>query len=452
MTCVEAVDTIEDADGNKQPIINTYTYIDADVLKHTSVHECWRCYFTAEQDGEKIENKFAVGDQAKCQVFNAKAGVYNKISNKYYWRLVVGVGEDYIDISKTDCDAGSDIPEAGDKIVHEGNRADKDRQNVVVISSVDTFSPDIVLYERIDSYSSTDKDVVSMGVDKTTGRAYLNVYGDQYVGDRDGSTYMKYDAGEKVLTIKGRLDVESTIGDKPINEYIKEQAGEVDMTEINNLINAVRDDLQSQIDGAIETWFFSDVPTLMNAPANEWTTNEERNVHLGDLYYDKDTGKAYRFQMDGDTYVWQEITDTDIQSALAAASKAQATADGKMKVFATQPTTADEYNVGDLWVNATYGTQYKNDIPRCVTSKAAGVAFNIAHWGLASRYTDDSSLEVFKSEYQNTINIINSQIDEKAETWYQATDPATGWTTTDEKAEHAGDLWYNTTPIPRMSL
>lgn len=393
MTCVKVTDTITGEDGTEQSITNTYTYTDVDGVEHTTTHECWRCYFTAEQDGEKIENKFAVGDQAKCQVFNAKAGVYNKISNKYYWRLVVGVGEDYIDISKTDCDTGSDIPEAGDKIVHEGNRSDKDRQNVVVISSVDTFSPDIVLYEGINSYSYTGKDVVSMGVDKTTGRAFLNVYGNQYVGDRDGSAYMKYDSATKTLTIKGRLDVTSTVGDTPIDQYIKEQAGELDMTEVTNLINAVRDDLQSQIDGAIETWFFSGVPTLTNAPSNEWTTDEVKNVHLGDLYYDKDTGKAYRFQMDGDAYLWQEITDTDIQAALEAASKAQATADGKMKVFASQPTDADEYNIGDIWVNATYpadGSIFNNDIVKAIANKTAGAAFSIAHWQLASKYTDDA--------------------------------------------------------------
>lgn len=434
----------------EQAVTATYTYTDSEGVSHTSTHECWRCYFNAEQEGEKIQNKFVVGDQCQCRVFNARTGTVNKLSNKYYWRLIVGVGEDYIDISKTDCDAGSDMPEEGDVIVQLGNRDDRDRQSAVVISSVDTFSPDIVLYEGIDSYSYEGKDMVNMGVDKTTGKAFLNVYGNQYVGDRDGNAYMKYDAEKKTLTIKGKLDVTSTIGDKPINQYIQEIAPSVDMTEINNLINGVRDDLQSQIDGAIETWFYEGVPTLTNAPANEWTTDEMKNVHLGDLYYDKSTGKAYRFQKDGDTYLWYGITDTDILSALEAANKAQSTADGKMKVFSSQPKDSDEYNVGDLWVNATYGTQYNNDILRANTKKAAGVAFNISHWGLASKYTDDSALNTFITEYTEQMQSYKTQLDGKVETYFYAYEPTTanapanGWTTNEDKQAHAGDLFYNT--------
>ncbi len=65
---------------------------------------------------------------------------------------------------------------------------------------------------------------------------------------------------------------------------------------------------------------------------------KDKDTHLGDLYYDNKTGKAYRFAKDGNTYKWTIITDTDIAKALSDASKAQETADGKMTVFATQPT------------------------------------------------------------------------------------------------------------------
>ena len=113
-----------------------------------------------------------------------------------------------------------------------------------------------------------------------------------------------------------------------------------------------------------------------------------KNVHLGDLYYDGN-GKAYRFQMSGISYVWQVITDSDITKALADAKKAQDTADGKRRVFVTTPSNASVYDIGDLWVNATYGS-YKNDLLRCKTSKQANAQFSIEHWELATRYTDDT--------------------------------------------------------------
>ena len=107
----------------------------------------YRCYFqTKGADGsEEIFNQFAVGDQAICQTFNAWG-------SKYYWRLVVGVGEDYIDLSKTDCDEGSGVPEAGDRIIQMGNRDNADRQNAIVIAAHGDNSPYIVQYKGINNF------------------------------------------------------------------------------------------------------------------------------------------------------------------------------------------------------------------------------------------------------------------------------------------------------------
>lgn len=165
------------------------------------------------------------------------------------------------------------------------------------------------------------------------------------------------------------------------------------MGNFSNIISnsQIISDLQNQIDGAIETWFYEGVPTLGNVPAEEWKTDSDKNIHLGDLYYDTSTGKAYRFAMvDNNIYKWLAITDTDIAKALETASKAQETANGKMKVFCQQPTPP--YYEGDLWVNATYpqdGSVYKNDILRCTTGRTFG-AFNINDWTLSSKYTDDT--------------------------------------------------------------
>lgn len=185
-----------------------------------------------------------------------------------------------------------------------------------------------------------------------------------------------------------------------VKDYIDNAVGEVntkvddaisDLSENISFVNQLSKDLEAvknQIDGAIETWFYEPVPTLSNEPAVNWTTNEDKNVHLGDLYYDGN-GKAYRFQVSGSKYTWQVITDSDITKALADAKKAQDTADGKRRVFVTTPSNASVYDIGDLWVNATYGS-YKNDLLRCKTAKQANAQFSIEHWELASKYTDDT--------------------------------------------------------------
>lgn len=355
----------------------------------------YRCYILTEQDGDKIENRFKVGDQASCQMFNAKEGVENNISNRYYWRLVVGVGEDYIDLSKSDCDAYSDEPMPNDVICHRGNRNDIDRQNFIEFSSVDSFSPSITLYQGVNNYSLTDKEVIQFGVNKVTGKSFMNVYGDMYVGNRDGSSFIQY-TPENGLILKGTLDINTNFGNKTLKDTINEagNAYKEDLSSLQSSINKDIDNLQSQIDGAIETWFFDPIPTLTNSPASSWTTNEERNKHLGDLYYSGE-GRAYRFQLNSESgsYYWNEIVDTDINKALENAKKAQDTADGKRRVFVSQPTNSQAYDIGDIWVNATYpsdGSTYKNDMLRANSKKAEGEPFSIEHWTLASKYTDDT--------------------------------------------------------------
>lgn len=194
-------------------------------------------------------------------------------------------------------------------------------------------------------------------------------------------------------------------------------------------------DLQSQVDGNITTWFESGIPTLTTPPASEWTTDTLKNEHLGDLYYDKDTGYAYRFAFCDGSYTWITILDNDVAEALKIANEAKDTADGKRQVFVSTPTVP--YDVGDLWL-------YNDELYVCTT--ASTTTYNPAHFEKATKYTDDSALRSFvEGEYADDLQQINSQIDQKAETWYQSADPALNWTTTDLKKLHVGDLWYNTT-------
>ena len=353
--------------------------------------KAYRCYFLAEQDGDAVDNDFAVGDQVRSESFNVRKGTYHKAGNHFYWRLVIGRDEDpvelegkkyhYIDLSDTDCATASDVPAKGDVLNQCGNTTDVERQNCLIFSAVDTYSPSISLYHGINSYSFANREYVEYGVNKQNNKAFFNVYGDMYVGDRptkengyEGSSYIRYDSSTKQVSVKGKISAKSTVDGKELSQYFK-KIGE----------------LQNQVDGAIETWFYDGVPTLENAPAISWKTDKDKEIHLGDLYYNNKTGKAYRFAKDSNTYKWTLITDTDIAKALSDARMAQETANGKMKVFSVQPTTP--YQVGDIWVNATYpsdGSTYKNEVLRCQTNKAAGSQFAIGDWIKASKYTDDT--------------------------------------------------------------
>lgn len=390
--------------------------------------KAYRCYFLAEQEGDAVDNDFAVGDQVRSESFNVRKGTYHKAGNHFYWRLVIGRDDEpvelegkkyhYIDLSDTDCATASDVPAKGDVLNQCGNRTDVERQNCLIFSAVDTYSPSISLYHGINSYSFANREYVEYGVNKQTNKAFFNVYGDMYFGDRptsannyEGESYVKFDSETKKVTIKGDLDIKSTYDGKTLDKYITEKS--LDKNAVETIIKKSQTiiDLQNQIDGAIETWFYDGVPTLKNAPAISWKTDNDKKTHLGDLYYDNKTGKAYRFAKDGSTYEWIIITDTELTKALkdssqalkdaAAADKkangAQATANTKRRIFGSQP--VPPYDVNDMWVNATYpndGSTYKNEILKCSTAKAEGEKFDIADWKLASKYTDDTKAEEAK--------------------------------------------------------
>ena len=376
--------------------------------------KAYRCYFLAEQEGNAVDNDFAVGDQVRSESFNVRKGTYHKAGNHFYWRLVIGRDEDpvelegkkyhYIDLSDTDCATASDVPAKGDVLNQCGNRTDVERQNCLIFSAVDTYSPSISLYHGINSYSFANREYVEYGVNKQNNKAFFHVYGDMYFGDRptsannyEGDSYVKYDSETKKVTIKGDLDIKSTYDGKTLDKYITEKS--LDKNAVETIINKSQTiiDLQNQIDGAIETWFYDGVPTLKNAPAISWKTDKDKETHLGDLYYDNKTGKAYRFAKDGSTYKWIIITDTELTKALKDSSQALKDAKSKRRIFGSQP--VPPYDVNDMWVNATYpndGSTYKNEILKCSTAKAEGEKFDIADWKLASKYTDDTKAEEAK--------------------------------------------------------
>lgn len=428
---IEQTPILSMADGN--PILladgSELQLMDKETVDNGVPEGVYRCFFLAEQDGVEVENRFRAGFQVQSKNFNIqKPGEYQQVANHYYWRLCVGASKEpinvgiyklhYIDLSMADCDTGSDIPAKGDTVAHLGARikwkgidnkdvtdeSNIDAQNAIVFSSTDVFSPSVTLYHGIDSYSYLNKEYVEYGVDKTNNKAFFHVYGDAYIGDRDGNSFVKFTQGEGV-ELKGKLSVGTTIGNGDTIEDALKKASEKyieDLDPLKEYIKQEIDNIQNQVDGAIETWFYDPVPTLENLPASDWDTDEKKNNHLGDLYYSKE-GKAYRFQYEQEKgWYWNAITDTDIVKALENAQKAQDTADGKRRIFVRQPQNSDAYDIGDMWVNATYGSTYKDDMLRANTSKKAGEAFSISHWELASKYTDDTLAQEAKKIAEET--------------------------------------------------
>ena len=506
----------------------------------------YKCYFDTNHGSEPV--LFHVNDQAMGRRYDI-----GTTTDNYFWRLVTEVGEDYIVLSKTDCDPTSGAPAVGDKVITVGNRYDVQRQNVKISTTIGENRDE--WYAGISSYNLDNKLVTVVGVkDGKVGiwtengyfsgeihitggqgldnleeweevarqisdawakavKAETDAANAQYTADaaalqaerielqlkRINSDTVLDITEKKVIrtewiTINGREDLDRT-GNKgsyfktrnlydqyaslggrvlfsyngveytfngaeytyksiglsaldaaylALREYLRE-VGLNDRTtdfegfdrqrmadlltayydaekQVNdNITAAVKErieqakaevlqelagfqeaiegqleEMQDVIDNTIETWFMDGAPSLVSLPASDWNTDELKKRHLGDLYYDNLTGYAYRFQYGDNKYFWKYIEDSALAKALAAAARAQDTADGKRRTFLSQPTAADAYDPGDMWLHATVG-DYTNETLVCITAKVSGVSFSAAHWSKASKYTDDTVANAAKS-------------------------------------------------------
>lgn len=400
-------------------------------VEETSDKTAYRCYFANAQDGQTIVNMFVVGDLAICESFNVLSGdTAENITNKYYWREVVGVGTNYIDLSKTKCDEDSDEPQSGDVICQLGNISDASRQGAIVLSAVESDAPSVTLYSGIDTYSYAGKDYIRFGVDDETNEPFLAVYGSMFFGDRDLSdpdaTFITYQQkeGESRKRVHIRADVTFGAGSEGLSNLTEWQDMEANVSsavdaasnaeqtansaqqtadEASRKANEAKDyidntlpveiaDINKRLDGVVENWFYPYSPTLENEPAVSWINDGEQAQHVGDTFTNTqpyvddsttpDAGKSWRWVNEDGSYKWTVIADSDAVKALQEAAKAQDTADSKRRVFTVEPTTP--YDVGDIWTQGPSG-----DIMRCIKSRLSG-AFDVSDWGLASKYTDDT--------------------------------------------------------------
>ena len=190
----------------------------------------YRCYFLAN-DGEKaIENRFRVGNLVRSQSFNIKSGVYENVSNHYWWRLVTAVGDNWIEVSVNHCDEGSDIPKEGDVVVQLGDISDTDFQSAIVLSAYGDGAPSLIFYQGINSYSLSGKDIVTIGYDRVKKEGYFNVYGRAYIGNREQTNYLSLSDGKLV----GRFSELMLSSGKSVVEVAKDEISlELEDTGIN---------------------------------------------------------------------------------------------------------------------------------------------------------------------------------------------------------------------------
>lgn len=278
---------------------------------------------------------------------------------------------------------------------------------------------------------------------KNPGRLVSLTYGSSTINGRfirtgriesnAGSCYFDLDNNE----IGGVIKFVKNDGSTGNVSDVDDKADEV-KDYINNTLPGILNEMQSQLDGQIEQFFYEYDPTTSNAPAKDWTTTQLKEEHLGDLFYNTTTGKVFRWVKNGNVYSWQELQDSEVAQALALANDALALAGTKRRIFVSTPTTP--YDVGDLWVQGSTG-----DIMRCRTARASG-NYNAADWVKACKYTDDSGLTNFiNNSFNPKVTDLTNQIDGKIESWFQTSDPASAWTTTALKKKHVGDMWYSST-------
>lgn len=312
----------------------------------TMEHGAYRCYFnsTDPYDGTKVRNKFQVGDFAYCQTFNLVRNAEGKFTNQYYWRLVVGVGEDFIDLAKyevvdgeeqipadsTSVAVGSLRPMVGDKIVQRGNLWDVDRQTVLELAGSGSNAPYIRGLNNIDSFGAVDKATnVSFKLDGKDnyirGDIQLVSYGNswatdvfdnidedtKYTKDSLHAAGIKLDGENSNITLtadttvirngRGTTIAMFTTEEPSGNVYFQTSLIKADELEVNKVkcvdkngktLRTINED-----DNGLDRYYYSDGKVLME---QQWITDSKgRNIGITTTHYDTEGVADWVMAMDG---------------------------------------------------------------------------------------------------------------------------------------------------------
>lgn len=354
--------------------------------------DAYRCYMeTTDDSGNTIYNQFIEGDQAYVQTFNLITDENGNTTNHFYWRLVTGVGDNFILLSKTVCADGSTIPMAGDNIVQLGCQDGSHPERMVAV--IDAGAGDDAPYYRqfvgIRDFSLPEPETQLKPNDNIISGKIIfqeGSYGLSKTAEWGGIQQMGITANQALLMAGEVSDELSSTQD-----YIAELNGEIGV-------------LNKRLDGVVENYFYEGTPTTRNYPVNSWVTDIDKINHIGDTYTnineyqnadgsikDNNAGKSWRWcqctdetitdyveveDADGNSYRlhWHPIADSDAVLALQKAATAQNTADKKIRTFVVQPTPP--YAVGDFWYDGD--TRLKV----CITARATG-SFNANDWKTA---------------------------------------------------------------------
>ena len=202
----------------------------------------YRCHFLADDGDTAIQNLFRPGNLARSQSFNIKEGVHEGVRNRFFWRLVTAVGDDWIELSATHCAEGSEIPQEGDVVCQLGDISDPDYQSAIVLSAFGDGAPYLTFYQGIDSYSLSGKDIFTIGYDSVKKRCFLRGYGDMYFGDRGRTSYIEY-TQEDGLRARGKFLLESG---EEIGSKISAMEGQISLKVGKDQLKATGIDIDSK--------------------------------------------------------------------------------------------------------------------------------------------------------------------------------------------------------------
>lgn len=280
----------------------------------------FRCYLYSDNGTTATMNYFAADDQVICKTFNIDEGVHKNVSNKYWWRRATGVGKgaisalsdkteyQYVDISMNDCDEKSDYPEENDTIVQLGNWTNSARQGAIYLMVEGESAPAIMEYSDLGA----------------NGKHFMLTKPTLQLSPKGNIIYGEFHSVNDTTTYPDGKSI-----DEMIEDLMKQIA-----------------EIQAQADKKFDIYFEGGAPhplkgedfSTANYPANEWTTDALKELHVQDLYYDTDIapasdgGRAWRWVSesttgtDGSTtktYYWEVVTDQDTLAALEKARDLQ---------------------------------------------------------------------------------------------------------------------------------
>ena len=214
------------------------------------------------------------------------------------------------------------------------------------------------------------------------------------LADRTGTNYWDLDKGIfKIASKSLSVDGQSV-------EQIAQAETEKKLIKYAESVTKSLQNLQEQVDGQVEDWYYDYEPTINNLPASVWTTQEEKEKHIGDRFFWKSKGYAYRFMQDNTEWKWVLLKDTDITTALKNAADAKDIADGKRRTFLQQP--VPPYDVGDLWMDGT-------NILACVIPKVKDGIYAASDWSKLNKYPTKTEVETLIQATEKEILITAKQ-------------------------------------------